>query len=175
MVNLEKLVLSRNQIISIPESIGNLKKLESLSLKANKIEELPSSIGQLQALEVLRLCFNKLKFLPDQICELESLSQLYVEYNNLVALPDSLGKLNLTDLFVNWNKLSALPFTFYNLSKLSRLNLTNAGPGFKLTDKICSMWRLEQLYIDQNTLNFGPRCLEIRARSNPRFTIFLEN
>jgi hypothetical protein len=92
-----------------------------------------------------------------------------------VELPDSWGNLTLTDLFVNWNQMSALPNTFYNLTKLNRLNLTNAGPSFQLSNEICSMWRLEQLYIDQNTLNFGPRCLEIRARSNPRFSIFLGN
>lgn len=175
LVNLEKLVLSRNKIEVVPDEIGKLTKLENLSLKANKIKELPPSIGNLKKLELFRMGFNKLTFLPDEICDLERLTHLYLDYNDLVSLPDSIGKLPLVELYVNWNQLTTVPNTFYDLRSLVTVNFAYAGPMFKLNEDICKMWRLETLFIDRASLNFQPRCLEIRSRSNPRFTIFLES
>ncbi|HIP35682.1 MAG TPA: leucine-rich repeat domain-containing protein, partial [Crocinitomix sp.] len=116
---------------------------------------------------------NRLKKLPNEICNLPKLTQLYVGYNRLKTLPDSIGKLPLTNLFIHQNQINVLPDDFYDLTKLIRLNVSYAGSLFKFDQRICDMRRLEQLYIDIVTLNFSPRCLETRTRSNFRFNVII--
>ena len=50
--NLTDLDLSDNQLVSLPDSIGNLKQLQRLNLSQNNLESLPGSIQQLKALKV---------------------------------------------------------------------------------------------------------------------------
>ena len=50
--NLTDLDLSDNQLVSLPDSIGTLKKLQRLNLNQNKLSSLPASIQQLKALKV---------------------------------------------------------------------------------------------------------------------------
>ena len=80
----------------------------------------------------------------------------------------------MVHLVIGPNQIKELPESFYELSKLNVLDLYQSGPEITISDKICQLWRLEVLYIDQFNLAFCPRCLEIRARSNPRFSIILK-
>jgi Leucine-rich repeat (LRR) protein len=171
LIHLEKLILSNNKIVDVADEIGHLKALKRLSLRTNKIDQLPASIGDLESLEVLKIGYNQLVELPDELCQLKNLTQLYTEYNRLEFLPREIGTLNLTDLFINQNNLIALPNSFYDLTSIIRLNISNAGSALTLKEEFCKLRRIEQLIIDHNTLTFAPRCLEIRARSNPRFGI----
>jgi len=54
---MEKLVISRNRIQKIPNTIGNLINLKWLDLSRNPLVELPPSIGQLKNLKNLHLQF----------------------------------------------------------------------------------------------------------------------
>jgi len=101
------------------------------------------------------------------------LTQLYTEYNRLEFLPNEIGTLNLTDLFINQNNLKVLPNSFYDLKSIIRLNISNSGNAITLKNEFCKLRRIEQLRIDINTLTFAPRYLELRARSNPRFSIIV--
>merc|ERR1712091_317890 len=56
--------LSRNQITSIPTTIGDLANLELLYLSGNSIEAVPGEIGQLTSLKRLRLSYNDLTGVP---------------------------------------------------------------------------------------------------------------
>ena len=165
--------MSNNKIVDIADEIGHLKALKKLSLRTNKIDQLPASIGDLESLEILKIGYNLLIELPDEISNLNKLTQLYAEYNQLEFLPNEIGVLNLTDLFINQNNIKKLPNSFYDLNTLIRLNISNAGSTLTLKKDICKLRRIEELIIDYNTLTFAPRCLEIRARSNPRFNITL--
>lgn len=153
LIHLEKLILSNNEIIDIADEIGHLKALKKLSLRTNKIDRLPESIGDLEHLEILKIGYNQLIELPDQLCNLENLSQLYAEYNRLEFLPQAIGKLALTDLFINQNQLKKIPQSFYDISSLIRLNISNAGHAITLKNDFCKLRRLEELIIDYN-LNF---------------------
>ena len=164
MKQLKTLILHDNKITEIPSEIG----------QANKINELPPTIGNLKKLELFRIGFNNLEFLPDEFCNLESLTHLYLSYNKLIALPDSIHKIPLQELYINWNQLKTVPNNFYDIGSLITVNFAYAGPLFILKEDICKMRRLETLFIDRPTLNFQPRCLEIRSRSNPRFSVILE-
>lgn len=71
MHNLRDLIVSRNQIISLPESIGKLTQLENLELEDNQLSSLPESISQLSGLKYdIALHGNPLTHLPDSILEL---------------------------------------------------------------------------------------------------------
>ena len=56
--------LHRNQITSVPASIGDLTNLMSLFLSYNSITTLPAEISQLTSLKRLRLSFNDLTGVP---------------------------------------------------------------------------------------------------------------
>ena len=60
MTALQTLDLSRNQITTLPESLGNLKELLSLHLYYNRFTMLPSSLANLTALQKLYLADNRL-------------------------------------------------------------------------------------------------------------------
>jgi Leucine-rich repeat (LRR) protein len=122
----------------------------------------------------LWLNFNELKTLPKEIGALSNLSHFYLDYNHLDSLPAEIGLLeNLDQLSLSRNNLTKLPDEFYNLTGLIYLDVSYAGPLFKLDPKICNFRLLETLVIDQGTLSFSPRCLEIRASSMGRFSIIL--
>jgi Leucine-rich repeat (LRR) protein len=55
---LTKLLLSENQITSLPESIGNLTNLEELDLSGNELSVLPETIFNLNNLTKLSLSNN---------------------------------------------------------------------------------------------------------------------
>uniref|UniRef100_A0A3B3STG1 Leucine rich repeat containing 28 n=1 Tax=Paramormyrops kingsleyae TaxID=1676925 RepID=A0A3B3STG1_9TELE len=56
--------LHSNNIVIIPEAIGNLAKLQSLDLSDNALQVVCPEIGRLRSLRHLRLANNRLKFLP---------------------------------------------------------------------------------------------------------------
>ncbi|CUM66551.1 uncharacterized protein PRCAT00004220001 [Priceomyces carsonii] len=85
--NIEKLILDKNHIVSLPNELGYLSKLTFLSIYGNNLQLLPSTIGQLTSLQYLDLHSNNLQVLPDDIWNLKSLSVLNVSSNILSGLP----------------------------------------------------------------------------------------
>ncbi|KAG5360530.1 Adenylate cyclase [Yarrowia sp. B02] len=85
--NLEKLVLDKNHFVSLPSSLGSLRKLIYLSAVGNNLSVLPSTIGQLTTLQFLDLHSNNLRKLPDEIWNLNVLSTLNVSSNLLDSFP----------------------------------------------------------------------------------------
>jgi Leucine-rich repeat (LRR) protein len=55
------LILTGNQISSIPESIGRCKRLQKLMLSGNSLTMLPTAISELTNLELIRLACNKIQ------------------------------------------------------------------------------------------------------------------
>uniref|UniRef100_A0A3B3ST93 Leucine rich repeat containing 28 n=1 Tax=Paramormyrops kingsleyae TaxID=1676925 RepID=A0A3B3ST93_9TELE len=62
--HLYSVYLHSNNIVIIPEAIGNLAKLQSLDLSDNALQVVCPEIGRLRSLRHLRLANNRLKFLP---------------------------------------------------------------------------------------------------------------
>lgn len=85
--NLEKVVLDKNHLVSLPSSLGSLRKLIYLSVVGNNLGVLPPSIGQLTTLQFLDLHSNNLRKLPDEIWNLNVLSTLNVSSNLLDSFP----------------------------------------------------------------------------------------
>ena len=58
------LILTDNQIASLPDNMGDLSRLQKLALAGNQLTQLPESIGRCQNLELLRISANQLREFP---------------------------------------------------------------------------------------------------------------
>jgi Leucine-rich repeat (LRR) protein len=100
---LEKLTLSCVELIAVPESIGNLKRLTYIALNAcMNISTFPCSIGELESLVglIIKTC-NALTELPESMGNLKSLKTLWLGYcGSLITLPDSYTRLNLNRFMI---------------------------------------------------------------------------
>lgn len=68
------LILTENQLIELPESLGERPRLQKLALAGNRLTHLPSNIGQLKNLELVRISANQLLECPDQLLDLPKLA-----------------------------------------------------------------------------------------------------
>lgn len=85
--NIEKLVLDKNHLVTLPANLGNLNKLAYFSAYNNQLQSLPASVGSLQSLHYLDLHLNNLQELPQEIWNMKSLSILNVASNILSMFP----------------------------------------------------------------------------------------
>lgn len=70
------LILTDNEIESVPESIGSCERLQKCMLAGNKLVSLPDSMAKCRKLGLLRLSSNKLAALPGWLFELPELTFL---------------------------------------------------------------------------------------------------
>lgn len=88
--HVEKVVLDKNHLVTLPPEIGNLPKLAYLSLFGNNLQSIPSTIGKLLSLQYLDLHLNNIESLPQEIWNLKKLSHLNVSSNILSSFPEPL-------------------------------------------------------------------------------------
>ncbi len=68
------LILTDNQIETLPNSLGERPRLQKLALAGNRITHLPKTMEQLHNLELLRISANALTECPDQLLSLPKLA-----------------------------------------------------------------------------------------------------
>jgi Leucine-rich repeat (LRR) protein len=144
--------LAGNELISVPESIGELNALKILNLSYNKILiALPESIAGLTQLEILNLSDNQLTALPQAIDRLTQLKNLNLAGNELISLPESIGELTaLKILNLSYNKtLNALPESIGRLTQLEILNLSD-NELTTLPESIGGLTALKELNLFRN-------------------------
>ena len=96
------LILTDNELESLPEFIGDLKLLQKFMLSGNKLNFLPNSISKCTNLELLRIAANNLTSFPISLLSLPKLSWLAYSGNPFCKKhPDS--KIELQT--INWNEL----------------------------------------------------------------------
>ena len=83
--SLHWLILTDNQLTSLPESIGRLTRMRKFMLANNKLASLPASMSSMRELELLRLANNALGELPAWLLSLPNLTWLAVAGNPCVA------------------------------------------------------------------------------------------
>ncbi|MDR0544951.1 MAG: hypothetical protein LBG30_06385 [Odoribacteraceae bacterium] len=137
MVNLTTIFLQGNDFQgSIPESIGNLKKLDALYINRPEktpykglVGTIPESLGSIETLRYIRLENNQLSgSIPASFSGLKALHTMWLSNNELTGnLPGFFATFpNLTVLLLENNGLSgSLPVDFRDVSGLQQLNLYN--------------------------------------------------
>ncbi|HET9957330.1 MAG TPA: leucine-rich repeat domain-containing protein [Polyangiaceae bacterium] len=122
LVKVECLDLSFNQLTTLPAELSALHELSELNLRKNALRLLPEAIGQLPKLERLILNENPELDLADacrKLSHASTLRELQLINLGLDALPDEIGLLGqLVSLAVSYNRISRLPGTFANLTRL---------------------------------------------------------
>lgn len=108
--NLEMLILSNNQIETLPDELFELVSLKRLYLDGNRIATLSSGIAKLKNLVTLDLAKNRLTVLPPRLGEMQSLENLILHDNLLRELPFEIGLLgNLKWLSLRGNDFANIP------------------------------------------------------------------
>tara|TARA_R110001583_G_scaffold69129_7_gene196228 strand:- start:7832 stop:9070 length:1239 start_codon:yes stop_codon:yes gene_type:complete len=68
------LILTDNQISSLPDSLGERPRLQKLALAGNQLTELPQTLKNLHNLELIRISANQLTHCPEQLLSLPKLA-----------------------------------------------------------------------------------------------------
>jgi len=79
------LILTDNELMSLPESIGNCERLQKCMLAGNRLKELPESMARCRKLGLLRISSNRLEHLPAWLFELPELAFLSFAGNPCVS------------------------------------------------------------------------------------------
>jgi Leucine-rich repeat (LRR) protein len=180
---LKQLTITKANIRSLPDDIGDLKNLKVLNLAGNKIDKLPERFGQLTNLEELNLENNILEEIPKQLANLPNLKTLKLSGNSIVSVTD--GKLqtanlnekienlylddnaikqlvidinnlkNLKHLDLSGNKITELPDNFGQLSNIASLDMRDNN--FEVfPDEILKLSKLEKLDLSRNSISSIP-------------------
>lgn len=93
LINLQKLSVNSNKLVSLPYSTSHMTYLRVLDARLNCIRSLPEGLENLIRLEVLNISqnFQYLESLPYSIGLLISLAELDISYNKITRLPSSMG------------------------------------------------------------------------------------
>lgn len=161
MTHLEELDLTRCMSGSLPEELGNLKKLRSLKMWANQLTgSIPAGIATLEQLRTLNLPGNQISGnIPEHISNLKELTSLNLSDNKLQGIiPEAIGSLKkLHYLDLSSNKLEGnLPQTFSNLTNLSELKVAYNLLSGELNPVFDSLVNLKMLELNNNKFNSLP-------------------
>lgn len=149
--NLLSLNASGNPLKNHLDIITKLPKLTSLNICENRCKEeqisIPNSIKNLKLLSYLDMSDCNLKDIPACIGELKNLEYLNLENNEIETIDPTVGSLsNLVTLNLSSNKnLSAIPQTLGNLEKLETLNLYGCKSITEISDNLSKLKQLKTI------------------------------
>lgn len=103
-VNTRWLILTDNQIATLPASIGQCARMQKLMLAGNKLGKLPRELASCQNLELLRISANEIEQLPEWLFTLPRLSWLAFSGNPCNPAPTVANRL----LEINWGELELM-------------------------------------------------------------------
>jgi hypothetical protein len=175
----QRLDLSKQNLIEIPKGIYKMKNIAYLNLNNNQITEISSKIDQLKYLRTLNLANNRIENIPDEITEIRYIENVNFSHNKLIKLPSSILNLKvLITLNLSYNNINTI-FKDNTLWKIENLNLSNNNiieipKSFGLMKKlkfldlsdnklevippeIMNLNRLEELKLDNNLLTSLPK------------------
>ena len=161
--NVHTIILDRNQLISLPESINSTAWLEYLSVASNSLNEVALNFSRLVNLKRLDLHGNNLKTIPSEIWQSPSLASLNLSSNFLIEFPDPPTSfealplaLSLSELYLADNRFKTE--SLYNLSGLTNLTILNLSCNeiVDLEENLNEMHRLVEFYVSDNEITSLP-------------------
>ncbi len=96
------LILTNNQLMSLPNSLGNCYNMQKLALAGNQLTHLPTSLSNCKNLGLLRISANQLTQFPNWLLNMPKLSWLAFAGNPFCYKPTI--ETNLTE--IHWNDLT---------------------------------------------------------------------
>jgi Leucine-rich repeat (LRR) protein len=178
MKNLISARISKNKLTNIDEIVEDAVYLRELVADHNMMKTLPP-IGHLRNLLRLDVSNNQLTYINEDVCQLETLTNLNLSCNMLTCLPSCFGTYlrnlvllilsnnqletipslsncaSLTSLYINDNRLTALP---EGIDTLTQLEVINAS-GNELTylpENIGQLTNIRELKLSRNKLSSLP-------------------
>jgi Leucine-rich repeat (LRR) protein len=170
LISLERLILGSiyggNDLISLPETMGNLKFLKELDVSYNKLKELPESMGSLQSLQTLSCFQNQLERIPASLSECKQLKSIDLGRNRLKEIPSALVSdlKELEYMSLVENQLESLPSEI-----LDRRDMTVLISGNRFLEEPISTYGGEV----ETQMPHVPSLLELSARAIVRYKILL--
>ncbi|XP_028635664.1 leucine-rich repeat-containing protein 69 [Grammomys surdaster] len=152
LTSLKNLHLFGNRICRIATGVfDGLRHLILLNLNDNQLTSLPQEIGRLRRLTYLSLNHNKLTVIPKELCSLVHLSELHLNYNQIVCIPEEIKFLqNLQQLYLVRNNIEVLPEEVCHLTNLRVLDI--AGNVIQIFPAGFQDLRLREFYCEGNPL-----------------------
>lgn len=116
---------NRNNITSLPDSIGNFTNLIEFNGNESGLISLPDSIGNLASLEYFNCSDNNLTSIPDSIGNLANLTHIVLSNNpDLSGLPSTMSNLKkLEQIFVDLASLTEIPAFVTELPALTEISM----------------------------------------------------
>ena len=91
-----RLSLKGNGLMEICKELRGLTYLTALVLDDNNLVSLPEEIGELTAMSHLHCSVNHLSTLPSSMSSLTHLTRLFLDHNDLERLPPEIGQLTVS-------------------------------------------------------------------------------
>ncbi len=142
---------------NIPEYIGELANLETLRINLNQKIELPSSLSKLKKLKVLDAEFNNMQNIPEVLCECVSLEKIeFSRSKKFHHFPENIGNLkNLKVLELERCDLTDFPKNIEKIKSLEQLNLAENIRLKELPDEIGNLSNLKILDVSGKIFQKG--------------------
>ncbi|KAI9176020.1 hypothetical protein H9P43_006384 [Blastocladiella emersonii ATCC 22665] len=167
--NITTLILSNNQLTSIPDALCQLPNLRTLSLGMNRIAKLNGQLSDLGTLETLNLSGNLLTTEAVNAINwplMVSLRSLHLVRNRLARFPTALVATELTTLALSENAIDTIPPEIVEMTNLQWLGLSNNK--LRSIDNLLKMHPMSGITVANNPLEETDqlrRCLRHHART----------
>lgn len=157
---LEMLDLSRNQLSSLPDDFGRLKKLKILFCSDNLFTVLPEVLADCPELDMVGFKSNVIETVPAKALN-PNIRWLILTDNRIAEIPASIGNCHrMQKLMLAGNRLADLPIELSRCRNLSLLRIS-ANRLSKLPEWLLAMPKLSWLAFSGNLFSKKPEAQPI--------------